>query len=115
MPQEPKCSFRLMGLSDEKCLELINSYLHGIDYRRGSSYKDRSKKSLIILLTERIPSHLLKNLVNDAPDGAMYDFFVSVSTSEQTAIIEIPPYILGLYGDVGGKVNFSFTCVFDPE
>lgn len=107
----PKCSFRLIGLTEEQVSELIGKHLNDNEYRRGGDHRDKSKKLLRLILNEHISGELLACLLKDAPRNIYYDFFVSVSSDEQSAVIEIPEYVLKLRENVGGKVCFSFTCV----
>ncbi|MFS1524427.1 hypothetical protein ACL7TT_09990 [Microbulbifer sp. 2304DJ12-6] len=111
----PNCSFRIIGLSEEELSILEKKYLDGVPYRIGSYHKDRSKKVLRLILNESIKSEVLHNLIEEKPDDATHDFFVSVSSCEQTAIVDIPDFLLNLNRDVGGRICFSYTCTFDPE
>ena len=118
MENLPKCSFRIMGLSESNLSGLENKHIDKLEkynYRKGSDYKNRSKKSLILLLNEKIKYEFLQNLIDESLSDISYDFFISVCSDEQTAIIDIPQYILDLYKEVGGKMCFSYTCIFEPE
>lgn len=114
MKIRPKCSFRIIGLSEENLSELEKKYLSGFNYRKGSFHKDITKKVLRVIVDETTNAELLINLLDGALDGAEHDFFVSVSSSEQTAIIDVPDFVLELHKIIGGRMCFSYTCTFDP-
>jgi hypothetical protein len=100
-----------MGLTDDNLSSLEEKYLHGLNYRKGSSHRDRNRKLLRIIIDKTINPDLLVNLLKDSVGDIERDFIVSVSSSEQTAIVEIPKYVLDLHKHIGGKVCFSYTCI----
>ena len=112
MSISPKCSFRIIGMSEAEQSRAIEEYLSGFQYRMGADHQDSSKKILRLILEEDTSVELLINLLKSTSNDVYYDFFVSVSSDEQTAIIEIPEYVLELYKQVGGKICFSYTCIF---
>ena len=102
-----------MGLSEEERSSLIENYLEGVNYRKGSYHKDKSNKLLIIIVDENTKPELLKNIISGSSNKAVHDFFVSVSSDEQTAVVNIPDFVLALHEKVGGNVCFSYTCTFE--
>ncbi len=41
-----------------------------------------------------------------------YGLFISIVTESDSEILEIPPAYVDLSRKIGGKIEFSFTCVF---
>lgn len=115
MSKTIKCAFRLMGLAENSLNTLIKNCLENITFRQGSSHKNRESKSIIIPIEKNIDESLFKKLLELAPPEAYHDFFVSVSSSEQTVVINVPSKVLELYKILGGEMCFSYTCTFDPE
>lgn len=115
MSLTPKCSFRIIGLSSEELSDLERKYLIGIPFRTGIYHKDRSKKVLRLMLDESTNPELLQHLTEEKPDDAISDFFVSVSSEQESAVVDVPDYILDLHRRVGGGICFSYTCTFDPD
>lgn len=111
----PKCSFRIIGLSENELFDLEDKYLHDVKYRKGSDHKDKEKKVLRIIVDESTTSVLLNELLSDLPSDIYYDFFISTSSELETAVVDIPELVLDLYKAVGGKVCFSYTCILDEE
>lgn len=104
------CSFRIIGLTDVQLVNLVDSYLNDIVYRKGSDHKDFSKKILRLVLDENSNPALLLQLLRESPKDVYYDFFVSASSSDESVVIEIPEFVLSLHEKVGGKFCFSYTC-----
>lgn len=107
----PKCSFRIIGLSENELSDLIDKYLDDVKYRKGTNHKDKEKKVLRIIIDESINSDLLNNLLGGLPDEIYYDFFISVSSNQETAVVDVPELVLKLHKEVGGKICFSYTYV----
>jgi hypothetical protein len=99
-------------LSESNLSELEKKYLHGINYRKGSYHRDRTKKILRIIIDETIDSAFLEKLLQGVEGDFEMDFFVSVSSSEQTAIVDVPEQVLALHKKIGGRMCFSYTCTF---
>ena len=111
----PKCSFRIIGLSEDELSNIVDNYLHGISYRTGSNYKDRSQKVLRLVVDDSTDSATLQCLVKEKPGHAIHDFFISISSNQQSAVVDIPDFLLSLQNKVGGSICFSYTCTFDPD
>lgn len=111
----PKCSFRIIGLSEAELSSLSNKYLAGIKYRKGRNHKDKDKMVLRVIIDEQVTASILNSLINDCSDDIYYDFFISVSSEQETAVVSIPRLVLDLYKNVGGEMSFSYTCTSDVD
>ncbi len=110
MSVSASCSFRVIGLTDEQVSALVERHLSDLQYRKGSDHRDRSRKLLRLILDESIDAKLLEKLLSESPKDVYYDFFISVSSSEETIVVDIPDYVLLLRERVGGKMCLSYTC-----
>lgn len=112
MSLNPKCSFRIIGLSDEQQTDLVK-LLTDEEYRTGSDHRDRSKKSLRVILHPQSNATLLQSLLSLLPKTIYYDFFVAIRSNDESLVVEIPEYVVSLRDKVGGKICFSCTFILD--
>lgn len=113
MNTAPKCSFRIVGITDDTLSDLVSHHLSEVYYRVGTLHSNTSKKVLRIPLSDNQHAQLLRKLIDDTPSNVGHDFVVSVVSSEQTYMVEIPWYLLDLHHKLGGKIHFSYTCIVD--
>jgi len=105
----------MIGLSEYELSVLVNNHLTETPYRTGTYHKNKSKKILRLIIDESTDTELLHNLVNEKPDNVIHDFFVSISSDQQSEIVNIPLFLLRLHQEIGGDICFSYTCTFDPD
>lgn len=109
-----RCSFRIIGI-DEFGLEKLRGLLSDCPHRVASLYDDSSLSNIILPIEENLSATLINEALTMAGKFKEHDFFVSVSSSEQTLIIEVPNNVLKLHAEIGGKMCFSYTCMYDPD
>ena len=105
-----KTSFRVCGLSERVLEKITASQMKGVTYRVGANHKNRSEKILVVPLNETITAGFLQSIIKAAENHTHYEFIVSTVNDNESFIIELPEYICKLIQEVGGGINFSYTC-----
>ena len=108
----PKCSFRIIGLTEENLTNIEDVYLHGVAYRKGSLHSNRSMRILRITIDDNTSADFLGEVLRNSFGDIEHDFYVSVVSPEQTAIVNIPQFVLDLHKVLGGQICFSYTCTY---
>lgn len=104
------CSLRLIvpSLND---VEEFKEHFPQYSESHRKYFKDKSKYVITVNLEELVDLKPLKKLLDDRRGHLTHDFFISVSTGNDSEIVEIPDFVIECIRNFGGKVNFSFTCV----
>lgn len=106
------CSLRFIVESLEEREKFKNKYKeYSISGR--AYFKDKTKYVIAVKLEEDIDMLPLEKYIGNYCGKLDHDFFISLSTINDSEIVEIPGFVVDCIRRIGGKVNFSFTCIDD--
>jgi len=74
-------------------------------------FKDKIKYVVAVVLEDGVDLEPLEKYVAGFDGKLNYNFFISVSTSNDSEIVEVPSFVVDCIRNIGGEVNFSFTCI----
>lgn len=74
-------------------------------------FKDKSKYVITVKLDQLMDLKPLEEFLAEGGETVLHDFFISVSSASDSEIVEIPDFVIDCIRKLGGKVNFSFTCI----
>jgi len=74
-------------------------------------FKDKTKYVVSVRLEDDIDLKPLEKYVTSFDGKLNYNFFISISTSNDSEIVEVPGFVIDCIRNIGGEVNFSFTCI----
>ncbi len=109
-----RSSLRIMGVNTD-CIESLNYLLKQCTHKIAPLYNNELLKNIIIPISDDTNEALLKEILSKVTNTLGYDLFVSVSSLEQSLVIEVPSAVLQLHSFIGGKVCFSYTCMYDEQ
>ena len=106
---EVNCSFRAI-LKSDKIVDEFKLLYTGQDVTVGKFHSDNSKPVIVLELYEGINIDSLECFIKKHNcEIISHNFFISVNTSYDSYIIDIPEYVVKLIQRIGGEVSFSYT------
>lgn len=113
MDIEVNCYFRIGNLSNHLCSLVGEKCASEVEYEESSHYLDETKKVVSFSINKNTKLELLVEVLGILSKDADYDFFISVFSDQQSVVVNVPDYVLDLHKTVGGKMCFSYTCVYE--
>ncbi len=104
------CSIRFIVSSPEDA-KLLKMQFPQYNIQNRKYFKDKTKHVITVELEDGLDLQPLEKYVHDYSGRLNHDFFISVSTESDSEIVEVPSYVVECIRNIGGKVNFSFTCI----
>lgn len=104
------CSLRFIVSSLEEGERFKEQYpQYNVSSRR--FFKDKTKYVVAVGLEDGVDLEPLEKYLDSYNGKLNHDFFISVSTGNDSEIVEVPSFVVECIRNIGGKVNFSFTYI----
>lgn len=106
--REEEYSLRFINVS-LKSIELLRAGMPECILKSRRYYKDRSHYVGVIDLSEDLNYAQIEKFLDEYTNEMDYDIFVSISSSSDSEIVDIPVYIVDFIRNTNSRLTFSYT------
>ena len=109
MPTQLRCGFRVFCQDKHSADEFLSSMPKDCECAVRERFKQSGQFVASVVLSEAVSAGRLRASLEKISPLPEFDFFISVSTPDESFVVDLPKYVSDLYQNIGGPIRFSAT------